>query len=91
MRRVITEKEFIKGLKRQKKRGKDHRKLEAIVALLINDISLPYNAHPHKLKGEWQGLWECHIESDWLLIYGCDDETITLSATGTHQDLFKKY
>ena len=91
MRRIITEKEFIKGLKRQKKRGKDRRKLESIVTLLVDNSPLPHNARPHKLKGEWEGFWECHVEGDWLLIYEYDDETVILCATGTHQDLFKNY
>jgi len=36
---------------------------------------------------------ECHIQPDWLLIYGRDDNNLVLTAvrTGTHTDLFKKY
>lgn len=49
---------------------------------------LPDNAHPHKLSGEYAGLWECHIESNWLLIYVITDEGVFLARTGTHENLF---
>ena len=42
------------------------------------------------LSGNWVGHWECHIHSDWLLIYKLTDEVmvLTLVCTGTHSDLF---
>lgn len=46
------------------------------------------NVHPHKLSGEYAGLWECHIESNWLLIYVITDEGVFLARTGTHENLF---
>ena len=82
---------FKKGIKQSKKRGKDGSKIQYIVTCLLNDDPLPHNARPHKLDGEWAGFWECHIEGNWLLIYAYDDDNVTLHATGTHQDLFKKY
>ena len=45
-------------------------------------------ARPHKLSGEYDGLWECHIENNWLLIYNFNDTEIILFRTGTHEDLF---
>ena len=91
MKRLFTQNRFSKGLKKVTKRGRDHNKLTPILEALLNDKPLPHNARPHKLQGEWMGLWECHIESDWLLIYEIDKESVTLHATGSHQDLFKKY
>ena len=35
-----------------------------------------------------KGLWECHIEPDWLLIWDETDEAIILIRNGTHADLF---
>lgn len=34
------------------------------------------------------GYKECHIESDWLLIYKQTDDELRLDRTGTHADLF---
>ena len=47
---------------------------------------------PHQLAGRYAGLWECHIEDDWLLIWRQDDRQLTLllTDTGTHLDLFGK-
>lgn len=41
-----------------------------------------------KLPSEWEGFLECHIESDWLLIYDVNGEVVILVRTGTHEDLF---
>lgn len=52
--------------------------------------SLPMQYHPHKLSGKFEGLWECHIKSDWLLIWQQNDTELVLimTDTGTHADLF---
>ena len=42
----------------------------------------------HKLTGPFQGLRECHVRPDWLLIYQLTDAELILVRTGTHQDLF---
>ncbi|RRK10494.1 type II toxin-antitoxin system mRNA interferase toxin, RelE/StbE family [Lactiplantibacillus garii] len=43
----------------------------------------------HALSGDKSGLYDIHLESNWLLIYEITDNTLfltlTLSATGTHQ------
>jgi len=39
--------------------------------------------------GNYAGRRECHIESDWLLIYKLIDEKIVFERMGTHSDLFK--
>ena len=85
---IIHENRFKKDLKLQQKRGKDPAKLFDIVELLINNEPLPAKCRPHILSGDWDGSWELHIESDWLLIYEIDDEAIYLVRTGTHSDLF---
>lgn len=43
----------------------------------------------HQLSGEWKGVWECHIEPDWLLIYSVTPNEVVLIRTGTHSDLFE--
>lgn len=30
--------------------------------------TLPPQYRPHKLTGQYAGLWEAHIKPDWLLI-----------------------
>lgn len=45
----------------------------------------------HMLKGDYLGCMECHIESDFLLIW-LDPETdiIEVLRLGSHSELFKK-
>jgi mRNA interferase YafQ len=37
---------------------------------------LPSKNRNHKLKGDYVGYWECHIEPDWLLVYKKTDTEI---------------
>jgi mRNA interferase YafQ len=82
---------FKKDYKLLAKRNKDLDKLRHVIDLLVNDLPLPAKCNPHKLKGEYSGFWECHIEPDWLLIYTFDKNSLYLHRTGRHQDLFEKY
>ena len=88
MRRISQRTEFRNDLKRQKRRGKDIEDLIAVVELLAQDGTLPPGYRPHQLTGEWKGTWECHIESDWLLIYEVTANEVVLIRTGNHADLF---
>ena len=51
---------------------------------------LPSKYKPHKLSGRYEGKWECHIMSDWLLIWEqYDDELVLIiTNTGSHSDVF---
>ena len=88
MRRIVQRKQFRADLKRQKRRGKDIDDLLAAVGLLAEQGLLPPAYGAHKLSGEWVGVWECHVDPDWLLIYAVTDEEVLLIRTGTHTDLF---
>ena len=61
-----------------------------VAEMLENTGTLPSLYSPHKLSGKYVGLWECHIQPDWLLIWEQrDDELIMLmTRTGTHADVF---
>lgn len=81
---------FKKDFKLALKRGLEESKLEHVLILLREKGTLPSQYKPHKLKGNYQDLWECHIQSDWILIWDQQDsiKLITLIRTGTHADLF---
>jgi len=89
MRHCISRTQFDRDVKRMKRRNKDVEKLLAVVFALQRDGRLPSLFRPHKLQGEYDGLWECHIEPDWLLLYELKSKTIFLHRTGSHTDLFK--
>jgi mRNA interferase YafQ len=73
-----------------KKRGKSLDKLKIIISSLLVEEKLDPIHRDHKLIGNWQGRRECHIESDWLLIYKTEVDRIVFERTGTHADLFQK-
>ena len=87
MRRIAQRKQFRVDLKRQKRRGKNLGDLIAAVELLADEGVLPAAYRPHRLSSEWRGVWECHIEPDWLLIYAVTDQEVLLIRTGSHDDL----
>ena len=85
---IVYTSQFKKDVKQLKKRGMKIPKLENIVTLLCLQRKLPPRCRPHKLHGDYNGFWECHIEPDWLLIYHQEETCIVLTRTGTHSDLF---
>lgn len=88
MRRIRQQAQFDDDLRRQRRRGRDIEELIAVVELLAENGDLPEGYRPHRLSGEWKGVWECHIEADWLLIYEVTSDEVLLIRTGTHTELF---
>jgi mRNA interferase YafQ len=88
MKRAIPSNRFKHDLKLVLKRGWNEQRLNDMIALLEAGLPLPMSAYPHKLSGEYEGLWECHVAHDWLLVYAVTDEEVLLARTGTHEDLF---
>ncbi len=84
---------FKKDYKLAKKRGLDMRLLEYIIDELLLGHTLDAKYLDHPLHGDYEGFNECHVQPDWLLIYGKDEENLILTAvrTGKHTDLFKNY
>ena len=75
-----------------KKQGRDMNLLENVIDLLLSEQVLDERHHDHPLSGNYRGFRECHILSDWLLIYAVDKGQLVLTAsrTGTHSDLFNE-
>ena len=88
MKDIHTTSRFLRDFKLAKKRGKDMRRLEVVIEILAQGGKLAPRHRPHRLKGDMEGFWECHIEPDWLLIWDEDGASITLMRCGSHADLF---
>ncbi|GHV59160.1 hypothetical protein FACS1894103_2000 [Campylobacterota bacterium] len=88
--RLFFANKFKKGLARCIKRGYDRTLLDTVIALLQNGEKLPAKYKDHALKGNKDGLRDCHIKPDWVLIYKIknDELVLVLLETGTHSDLF---
>ena len=81
--------QFKKDVRLAAKRGKDLRKLEAVLTALIEERTLHPHLRDHPLQGPYQGHRECHIEADWLLIYQLAPGEVRFERTGGHADLFE--
>ena len=85
----IYTKQFLKDVKKNKKRSKNFDKFRIIANSLIEEEALDKIHKDHQLVGNYAGRRECHIESDWLLIYKLEGENIIFERMGSHSDLFK--
>lgn len=88
MYKIVASRKFQKDFKKALKRGLKESLLKDVALLLEKSGNLPPKFKSHKLSGKYNGLWECHIQPDWLLIWDEEVRLITLLRTGTHSDLF---
>lgn len=81
---------FSKDIKLCSKRNYNFSLLYNVVNILRTPAKLPVANKDHSLTGNYANRRECHITSDWLLIYRIDGDELILERTGTHSDLFGK-
>ena len=90
MRYVHYSSKFKKDLKRTKRRGHNVSRLREIISRLAFEQALEPKYKDHTLIGNYAGARECHLSTDWLLIYRYESPNkLILMRTGTHSDLFK--
>jgi len=86
----VYTKQFEKDIKRARRRGKNLEKFKIVARPLLSGQLLDLIHRDHQLKGDYAGRRECHIESDWLLVYKVESSRIIFERMGTHSDLFRK-
>lgn len=85
---------FIKNWEKLSRSGKHymHRLKEAMLLLIANNSPLPPEWKDHPLKGELDGIRECHIKGDLLLVYQIRNkggrELVVFLGAGTHSEIF---
>lgn len=87
--------QFKKDYKLLMKQGKVMANLECVIKELAIPNPLPESYKDHQLKGNLLGYRECHIDPNWLLIYGYeilenDECQLLLIRNGSHSELFKQ-
>jgi len=84
--------QFKKSISLSYSRNFDLNLLLEIISLLVQNKPLPQKNHAHQLKGQYVGVWECHIKPDWLLLWKEDRERLILLLlnTSTHSDFIGK-
>ena len=82
--------QFKKDFRKCVKRGLDIEAIKTAIRILSETGTLPKEYLPHRLKGDYKGQWECHIEPNWLMTWEQHDQELTLLflETGIHADLF---
>ena len=83
---------FKKDFKKYKNKPKELNLFNEFIKILpINGgLGLPKHMKAHKLSGNYQGFWECHLSPDFLIIWSQEDASneIFLIRLGSHSDLF---
>lgn len=87
--RVVYSTKFKKDFKRYRNDTEKMKALFEVTRQLENTGHVAEEYRPHKLHGDYEGCMECHIGSNFLLIW-IDDKTGTvwLERLGTHHELF---
>ena len=85
---------FKKSVKASYRSNKDLSQLFTPIEILVKTGNLPAEYNQHPLTGfpqkKNEKIMECHIASDWLLVWLQNDIVLTLMLfdTGSHSDLF---
>ncbi|MBR0257207.1 MAG: type II toxin-antitoxin system YafQ family toxin [Synergistaceae bacterium] len=85
---------FIKNWEKLSRSGKHdmHRLKEVMLLLVANDAPLPPEWKDHPLRGELDGIRECHVKGDLLLVYYIEKisggELVVFVDAGTHSEIF---
>jgi mRNA interferase YafQ len=90
--KLVPTTQYKKDRKRAIKQGKNMKLLDEVLEKLCAEKTLDPKRRDHALSGDMAGFRECHVQSDWLLIYAVDKGQLILTAarTGSHSDLLNK-
>ena len=93
-RKIITSTKFRKDFKIAcKSKTFKVDVFESVISKLVTDITLDEKYKDHLLHGDMKGYRDCHIHSDWVLIYAKTDlnelKILELLRLGSHSNIFK--
>ena len=89
MRTLKMTSRFKKDLKRVQNDPRRIANIETVLRFLRDTGKVPLRYRPHRLSGDYAGCWECHVESDYLLIWIDETEQVVkLLRLGSHSELF---
>ena len=78
-----TTKKYRKDRNLCKKRGLKMNLLDEVIQTLREQKPLEPKYQDHELSGDYAGFRECHVQSDWLLVYMIDGDNLILTASRT--------
>lgn len=87
---LVLSSRFKKDLKRYQNQPAKVSALKSVLEQLRDKGTVDASLKPHSLTGEYKDCMECHIQSDFLLIWiDTAKLQIKLVRLGSHSDLFK--
>ena len=90
MKKILQSGQFKKDFKRYRHKPQMIQALNVVIEYLRNGDKIPANYYPHKLCGAYEGYMECHIMSDYLLVWIDETQNIVrLMRLGTHSEIFR--
>lgn len=90
MYQPVYTKQFKKDIKRGQRQNRNTEQFKLIARELLSGNALDPIFRDHKLVGNFEGRRECHVESDWLLIYKQEEDRIIFERIGSHSELFSE-
>ena len=92
MLKIDYTKQFKKDFKLVLQRGWNVKEMLDIIEKIQKGKTLPKESRDHKLENSrnYKNCRDCHIKSDWVLIYMIikKENILRLVRTGSHGDLF---
>ena len=87
---IVQTSQFKRDYKRLIRQGRNMSLMKPVIEALQKQAPLDAKYLDHPLVSNWKGFRECHIASDWILVYRANDRelTLTLSRTGSHSEIF---
>lgn len=90
MKQLKVTTQYNKDYKRYRHNPDKLKRLFSILLKLQNEEPIPAENRPHTLAGSYANCMECHIESDFLLIWSDPlSDSIILLRLGSHSELFE--
>lgn len=67
------------------------KKMRETMEMIATGQELSARYFNHKLTGQLNNMWECHVAPNWLLVYLKNQEVLVIEffAAGTHSQLFE--
>ena len=86
----VYTKQFEKDVRLCVRQGKNLEKFKILARTLLSGAPPDAIHRDHKLSGRLAGRRDCHIESDWVLIYRIECDQLVFERMGAHSELFRK-
>lgn len=86
----VYTKQFEKDVRLCVRQGKNLEKFKILARTLLSGAPPDAIHRDHRLSRRLAERRDCHIESDWVLIYRIECDHLVFERMGSHSELFRK-